>query len=66
MREYGDLMLIELRKVIPEFLKRVDVDGSGRRVGARTGEDARADVEELAAKLAGDVEPEPRGRGQAG
>ena len=24
MRDYGELMLVELRKVIPEFLKRVD------------------------------------------
>ena len=29
MREFGDLMLIELRKVIPEFLKRVDVAERG-------------------------------------
>ena len=32
MREYGDLMLVELRKVIPAFLKRVDVDERGRRL----------------------------------
>ena len=29
MREYGALMLAELRKVIPAFLKRVDVDDRG-------------------------------------
>ncbi|MEP6972745.1 MAG: FAD-dependent thymidylate synthase [Actinomycetota bacterium] len=29
MREYGDLMLVELRKVIPAFLKRVDVEDRG-------------------------------------
>lgn len=29
MREYGELMKIELRKVIPEFLKRVDVEERG-------------------------------------
>ncbi|MEX1100854.1 MAG: FAD-dependent thymidylate synthase [Actinomycetota bacterium] len=29
MREYGDLMLTELRKVIPAFLKRVDVEDRG-------------------------------------
>ncbi len=34
MREYGELMKIELRKVIPEFLKRVDVEERGRRVVA--------------------------------
>ena len=29
MREYGKLMLVELRKVIPAFLKRVDVQDRG-------------------------------------
>ena len=29
MREYGELMLTELRKVIPAFLKRVDVEERG-------------------------------------
>ncbi len=29
MREYGELMKTELRKVIPEFLKRVDVEERG-------------------------------------
>ncbi len=29
MREYGELMLVELRKVIPAFLTRVDVDDRG-------------------------------------
>jgi len=29
MREYGELMKVELRKVIPEFLKRVDVEERG-------------------------------------
>ena len=29
MRAYGDLMLVELRKVIPEFLKRVDQPDRG-------------------------------------
>jgi len=29
MREYGELMLAELRKVIPAFLKRVDVEDRG-------------------------------------
>jgi thymidylate synthase ThyX len=29
MREYGELMKAELRKVIPEFLKRVDVEERG-------------------------------------
>ena len=60
MRDYGDLMLVELRKVIPEFLKRVDQPERGvawsdywRAVRERT--------DELTAKLTGDIDPEPRG-----
>jgi thymidylate synthase ThyX len=59
MREYGELMLPELRKVIPEFLKRVDVPDRGvawadywRRV--------REATEDLAAKLVVNEDPEPR------
>jgi thymidylate synthase ThyX len=59
MRDYGQLMLVELRKVIPEFLKRVDQPDRGvawtdywRAVRERT--------EELSVKLVGDVEPEER------
>src|SRR5262249_51619384 len=59
MRAYGELILIELRKVIPEFLKRVDVGDRGvawsgywRAVRERT--------QELATKLTGDVLPEER------
>ena len=29
VREYSDLMLVELRKVIPAFLKRVDLEDRG-------------------------------------
>ena len=60
MRDYGELMLVELRKVIPEFLKRVDQPDRGmawsdywRAVRERT--------DELTAKLTGDIEPSPRG-----
>jgi hypothetical protein len=60
MREYGDLMLVELRKVIPEFLKRVDVEDRGVAWSAYW-RDVREHTQELAAKLVGDVEPEPRG-----
>ena len=42
MREYGELMLVELRKVIPAFLKRVDVDGAWRGVDRVLARDARA------------------------
>ena len=59
MREYGDLMLEELRKVIPAFLKRVDVEDRGV-AWARYWRATREGVEELAAKLAGDSPPEPR------
>ena len=49
-REYADLMLTELRKVIPSFLKRVDLPGRGEAwtdyLRAR-----RDDMEEIAGKL---------------
>jgi thymidylate synthase ThyX len=59
MREYGELMLEELRTVIPAFLKRVDVEDRGI-AWARYWRGTREGVEELVAKLAGDLEPEPR------
>ena len=40
MREYGELMLEELRKVIPAFLQARGRRGSGRRVGAVLARDA--------------------------
>jgi hypothetical protein len=52
-------MLMELRQVIPEFLTRVDVDERGVAWGAYW-KDVRERTEDLAAKLLGDVEPEPR------
>ena len=60
MRAYGDLMLVELRKVIPEFLKRVDQPDRGVAWSAYW-RDVRERTQELTAKLVGDVEPEPRG-----
>jgi thymidylate synthase ThyX len=59
MREYGELMKVELRKVIPEFLKRVDVEDRGLAWSAYWRE-VREQTQELAAKLTGDVAPEPR------
>ena len=44
MREYGELMKAELRKVIPEFLTRVDVEErgvAGRRYWRRTASGSR-------------------------
>src|SRR5437879_2973942 len=59
MREYGDLMKVELRKVIPEFLKRVDVDDRGVAWSSYW-RDVRERTQELTAKLTDDIEPEPR------
>jgi thymidylate synthase ThyX len=59
MREYADLMLIELRKVIPAFLKRVDLPDRGvawSEYLAETSEGTR----ELASKVLAGVESEPR------
>ena len=60
MRDYGELMLVELRKVIPEFLKRVDVAERGVAWAAYWRRDARARARSSPAKLVGDVVPEPR------
>ncbi|MBI2154481.1 MAG: FAD-dependent thymidylate synthase [Candidatus Rokubacteria bacterium] len=59
VRTYADLMLTELRKVIPAFLKRVDRPDRGgvwTRYFAETREATRA----VAEKLLSGVEPEPR------
>jgi hypothetical protein len=53
-------MLEELRKVIPAFLKRVDVEDRGV-AWARYWRGTRESVEELAAKLVGGAAPDPRG-----
>jgi Predicted alternative thymidylate synthase len=52
-------MKVELRKVIPEFLKRVDVDDRGVAWSSHW-RDVRERTQELAAKLTDDVQPEPR------
>jgi thymidylate synthase ThyX len=59
MRAYGQLMLTELRKVIPAFLQRVDVEDRGV-AWARYWRTTREGVEELASKLVAGAEPEPR------
>ena len=59
-REYADLMLHELRKVIPSFLRRVDVAERGGRWSeylASTRDDTAAIVEELFGTTP--VEPAP-------
>ena len=59
MREYGDLMLVELRKVIPAFLTRVDVDERGRAWTAYWRE-TRETVHDVTAKALTGIDPEPR------
>jgi hypothetical protein len=58
VREYGAMMLGELRKIIPSFLTRVDLDDRGVR-WSRYIEEVRNDLEEKAASLPGpsDVGP---------
>ncbi len=57
-RRYAELMLAELRKVIPSFLTRVDLPDRG---GAWSDylRETRDDTAEVAAKLFAGVEPEP-------
>jgi thymidylate synthase ThyX len=59
VRRYADLMLAELRKVIPAFLRRVDLPDRGMRWSdyiART----RDDTARVAGELLGGTVPEPR------
>jgi thymidylate synthase ThyX len=59
MREYGGLMLAELRKVIPAFLKRVDLEDRGV-AWSRYWQDTRERVEEATGKALLGVAPESR------
>ncbi len=59
MREYGDLMLIELRKVIPAFLKRVDVAGRGL-AWTRYWRETRDGTRDVTAKTLAGVDAEAR------
>ncbi|MBI4629426.1 MAG: FAD-dependent thymidylate synthase, partial [Candidatus Rokubacteria bacterium] len=52
-RAYADLMLVELRKVIPAFLRRVDVDDRGVAWSAYLAETREAARETAARLLAG-------------
>jgi thymidylate synthase ThyX len=59
VRAYTDMMLVELRKVIPAFLRRVDVEDRGMAWSdylSRTREETAAVTEDLV----GDLDPEPR------
>jgi len=59
VRHYADLMLAELRKVMPAFLKRVDLAERGDR-WSRYLRDTREATGEIARRLLADVEAEPR------
>ncbi|MGH2660645.1 MAG: FAD-dependent thymidylate synthase [Actinomycetota bacterium] len=59
MREYADLMLVELRKIIPAFLKRVDLEDRGVEWSEYLA-DTRERTRELAAKVLVGAQPEPR------
>ncbi len=59
MREYGELMLVELRKVIPAFLTRVDVEDRGV-AWSRYWRDTREHVEEMTGKALLGVAAEER------
>ncbi len=59
VRGYADLMLVELRKVIPAFLRRVDLPERGGAWSAYLS-DARAAIERAAEHTLGDTTAEPR------
>jgi thymidylate synthase ThyX len=59
VRRCADLMLIELRKVIPAFLRRVDVPERGGAWSTYLA-DTRAATAAVARRFTGGVEPEPR------
>ncbi len=56
VREYADLMLIELRKVIPAFLKRVDLEDRGV-AWSNYLHDTREATEEIVAKYTEGIDP---------
>ncbi len=59
VRQYADLMLAELRKVIPSFLKRVDRADRGGRWSQYL-HDTRAATEAIAERILAGAAPEPR------
>jgi thymidylate synthase ThyX len=56
VREYADLMLVELRKVIPAFLKRVDLEDRGV-AWSNYLHDTREATEDVVAKYTEGIEP---------
>ena len=59
VRQYADLMLTELRQVIPSFLKRVDREDRGQR-WSRYLDDTRQAIEAIAQRLLAGAAVEPR------
>jgi len=59
VRDYADRMIVELRKVIPAFLQRVDRPDRGG-VWSDYLEDARRHTAQVAGRLLAGLEPEPR------
>jgi thymidylate synthase ThyX len=59
VRDYAELMLTELRKVIPAFLKRLERAERGG-VWARYLADTREAIASVSARLLHGIEPEPR------
>jgi thymidylate synthase ThyX len=59
VRAYADLMLVELRKVIPAFLRRVDLPDRGGAWSAYLA-DTRAAIERATEQALGAAPPEPR------
>jgi thymidylate synthase ThyX len=58
VRDYGAMMLEELRKIIPSFLARVDLDDRGVQ-WSRYLESVRADLEDAASQLSEPVDSGP-------
>lgn len=58
VRNYGQMMLGELRKIIPSFLTRVDLEERGVRWSSYL-EDVRADLETQVVDLDGPTDPGP-------
>ncbi len=59
MRAYGDLMLTELRTVIPAFLKRVDVEDRGT-AWSRYWRETREQIQDVTAKTVTGIDPDAR------
>lgn len=58
VREYGTMMLTELRKVIPSFLRRVDLEDRGK-AWSRYLHEVATRVEEIAESIEADPAPRP-------